>query len=43
MKVFFALGVVLALLRPVAALDREAFTATNYDLNLRLEPAQQGV
>jgi hypothetical protein len=41
MKVFFALGAVIALLTPVAALDREAFTATRYDLSLRLEPAQQ--
>ena len=41
MKVFFALGAVIALLTPVAALDREAFTATHYDLSLRLEPAQQ--
>src|SRR5882724_5972185 len=41
MKYLLALGVVLALLTPVAALDREAFTVTHYDLNLRLEPAQQ--
>ena len=41
MKYLRALGVVLALLTPVAALDREAFTVTHYDLNLRLEPSQQ--
>jgi hypothetical protein len=41
MKVLLALAAVFALLTPVAALDREAFTATHYDLSLRLEPAQQ--
>jgi len=41
MKVHFALAAVLALLTPVAALDREAFTATYYNLSLRIEPAQQ--
>src|SRR4030088_3066768 len=41
MKGFFALGAVIALVTPVAALDREAFTATHYDLSVRLEPAHQ--
>ena len=41
MKYLLALGLVLAFRTPVAALDREAFTVTHYDLNLRLEPAQQ--
>jgi hypothetical protein len=41
MKGLLAIGAVLALMTPVVALDREAFTATNYDLNLRLEPSQQ--
>ena len=40
MKVFCILGAVLALAASAAALDREAFTITRYDLNLRLEPAQ---
>jgi len=41
MKVLLVLGAALGLLIPVAALDREAFTTTHYDLSLRLEPAQQ--
>jgi len=34
------LGTLLAFLNSAAALDREAFTFTRYDLNVRLEPAQ---
>ncbi len=33
--------VLCGLLSSASALDREAFTFTNYDLNVRLEPAQQ--
>ncbi len=45
MKGLCLLSVALALLAPASALasaiDREAFTITNYDLNLHLEPQQQ--
>jgi hypothetical protein len=41
MKVFRILCVVCGLLVPSLALDREAFTFTNYDLNVRVEPAQR--
>lgn len=41
MKSSPVLVAVLALITSAAALDREAFTITNYDLNLRVEPAQQ--
>ena len=41
MKGLRLLGAVFALLTSGAALDREAFTVTHYDLNLRIEPAQQ--
>jgi hypothetical protein len=42
MKGFLALGAVLAMLAPAAAaLERQAFTATHYNLNLRVEPTQQ--
>lgn len=40
MKSLLVLGAVLALLASGVALDREAFTASHYDLNLRLDPAQ---
>jgi hypothetical protein len=41
MKVFRILCVVCGLLVPSRALDREAFTFTNYDLNVRVEPDQR--
>jgi hypothetical protein len=41
MKFFLALAATLALQTTAQALDREAFTATRYNLTLRLEPAQQ--
>ena len=41
MKVFSILAAFLTLLAPAQALDREAFTATHYNLTLRIEPAQQ--
>ena len=41
MKLLRVLGVLCALLVPAAALDREAFTFTNYDLDVRVEPEQQ--
>jgi len=41
MKGLFVFAAILALLAPAVALDREAFTITRYDLNLRLEPSQQ--
>ena len=40
MKSLRVLGAVLALLGSGVALDREAFTASHYDLTLRLDPAQ---
>ena len=39
-KLSVALGTLLALLTSASALDREAFTFTRYDLNVRIEPEQ---
>ncbi len=41
MKVLRVLGVVCGLLVQAYALDREAFTFTSYNLDLRIEPEQQ--
>jgi hypothetical protein len=41
MKLFHVLCVLCGLLVPASALDREAFTFTHYDLNVRIEPGQQ--
>jgi hypothetical protein len=41
MKALRVLCVVCGLTLPSLALDREAFTFTNYDLNVRVEPVQQ--
>ena len=41
MKVLRIFCVLLALVIPGCALDREAFTFTNYDLTVRVEPEQQ--
>ncbi len=41
MKFFGALSVLCGLVFPAAALDREAFTFTKYDLDVRVEPEQQ--
>ena len=41
MKVLRVLCVICGLVAPGLALDREAFTFTNYDLNIRVEPEQQ--
>src|SRR5580704_16333917 len=41
MKFFCLLGIVCALMVPSVALDREAFTFTNYDLNVRVERDQR--
>jgi len=41
MKLLCALGVLCGLLLPALALDREAFTFTKYDLDVRVEPEQQ--
>ena len=41
MKVLRVLCVICNLVAPGLALDREAFTFTNYDLNVRVEPEQQ--
>jgi len=41
MKVLRVLCVICGLVAPNLALDREAFTFTNYDLNVRVEPEQQ--
>jgi hypothetical protein len=41
MKLLFGLMVSLSLAAPAAALNREAFTITKYDLNVSLEPEQQ--
>src|SRR5216684_1457238 len=43
MKFLGALGVLCSFAFPANALDREAFTFTNYDLNVRVEPEQQRV
>jgi hypothetical protein len=41
MKLLHILCVLCGLVVPSIALDREAFTFTNYDLNVRVEPEQQ--
>src|SRR6266849_4338113 len=41
MKFLGSLGVLCSFAFPANALDREAFTFTNYDLNVRVEPEQQ--
>ncbi|HWY56924.1 MAG TPA: hypothetical protein VNZ03_20830 [Terriglobales bacterium] len=41
MKFLLVLGVICGLVVTSLALDREAFTFTNYDLNVRVEPEQQ--
>jgi hypothetical protein len=41
MKFFCALCILCGLVLPAQALDREAFTFTHYDLNVRVEPEQQ--
>jgi hypothetical protein len=41
MRVFCLLCVLYSLTASVAALDREAFTFTKYDLHVRIEPEQQ--
>ena len=41
MKLFRILSVLCFLTIPALSLDREAFTLTNYDLEIRVEPAQQ--
>lgn len=41
MKLVCLLGIVCGLVVPSFALDREAFTFTNYDLNVRVEPDQR--
>src|ERR1700690_4067418 len=41
MKFLCALCVLCGLVLPAQALDREAFTFTNYNLNVRVEPEQQ--
>jgi hypothetical protein len=41
MKVFRVLCVLCGLVVPCFAVDREAFTFTNYDLDMRVEPEQQ--
>ena len=41
MKLLGVLCVLSVLLTPSLALDREAFTFTNYDLDVRIEPEQQ--
>ncbi len=41
MKLFYVLCVLAVLLAPASALDREAFTFTKYDLDVRIESGQQ--
>lgn len=41
MKVLRVVGLICGLVVPGLALDREAFTFTNYDLDVRVEPEQQ--
>ena len=41
MRLLLAVIVICSLAFPVFALDREAFTFTNYDLDVRVEPEQQ--
>ena len=43
MKFLCALCVLCGLALPALALDREAFTFTNYDLSVQIEPAQQRI
>jgi hypothetical protein len=40
-KLLGCLGLLCVLLTPAAAINREAFTITKYDLDIRLEPEQQ--
>src|SRR5580704_12609901 len=40
MRFLCVLGVLCGLVLPVQAIDREAFTFTHYDLNVRVEPEQ---
>jgi hypothetical protein len=41
MKLIYVLSVLAGLLAPASALDREAFTFTKYNLDVRVEPGQQ--
>src|SRR5271155_5510866 len=41
MKFLCLLGVICGLVIPSLALDREAFTFTNYEVSVRVEPEQQ--
>ena len=41
MKLLHVLCILFVFLLPAAALDREAFTFTNYRLDVRIEPGQQ--
>jgi hypothetical protein len=41
MRLLGCLGLVCSLVLPVTAINREAFTVTRYDLEVRLEPGQQ--
>jgi hypothetical protein len=41
MKLFHVLCILFAFLLPASALDRDAFTITNYRLDVRIEPGQQ--
>jgi hypothetical protein len=41
LKLLGSLGLFCVLLAPAAAINREAFTITKYDLDVRLEPEQQ--
>src|SRR5437867_9737273 len=41
MKLLHVLCVLCGLLAPASALDREAFTFTKYNLDVRIEPGQQ--
>lgn len=41
MKWFYVISLLLALVLPLSALDREAFSISRYDLNATIEPEQQ--
>jgi len=41
MKLLYWIGLICSLIAPAAAINREAFTVTKYDLEVRLEPEQQ--
>ena len=41
MKLFYVLCALAGLLAPASSLDREAFTFTKYNLDVRIEPGQQ--